>query len=230
MCAASRWAIFRMTFSLGWIPACRSKRCPKPSESTPLADGCCLRFTRLVSGRPASVLRPCCDKDRICRVFRWLSFGSSCRELTELGIELWEFHGINWVFLWCFWPFWACFRLVWTLGSRTRFWRSRWAFRRRLGSFIRGLWVNKKGLSGDFEGFFLEGSGDFVLGLDVVGHGEFVQEIGKIWIGLSAVSFSIAVYAFFKVLDGLWDLFFLKTLSGNLEIDCTGSRKVLNHH
>jgi hypothetical protein len=76
----------------------------------------------------------------------------------------------------------------------------------------------------------LEGSGDFVLGLDVVGHGEFVQEIGKIWIGLSAVSFSIAVYAFFKVLDGLWDLFFLKTLSGNLEIDCTGSRKVLNHH
>ncbi len=76
----------------------------------------------------------------------------------------------------------------------------------------------------------MEGSGDFVLGLDVMGHGEFVEEIGKIGIGLSAVSFAIAVDTFFEVLDGLWDLFLIKTVGRNLEIDGAGSGEVLDHH
>jgi hypothetical protein len=76
----------------------------------------------------------------------------------------------------------------------------------------------------------LEGSGDFVLSLDVMGHGEFVEEIGKIGIRLSAVSFAIAVDTFFEVLDGLWYFFLIKAVSRNLEIDGAGSRKILNHH
>jgi hypothetical protein len=56
----------------------------------------------------------------------------------------------------------------------------------------------------------------------MVSHGEFIEKIGEVGIGLPFVTFSVAVDTFFKVFDGFRHFFLLKTIRRDFKVHMTG--------
>lgn len=64
----------------------------------------------------------------------------------------------------------------------------------------------------------------------MVGHGEFVEQIGEITIWLSLKPLPITINSLLKVLNRFRSLFLLQTIGGYFQVDMTRFREVLHHH
>lgn len=76
----------------------------------------------------------------------------------------------------------------------------------------------------------MEGACDLVLGFEVVGHGELVEEVGEVGVGLAPETLTVAVYTLLQILNSLWRLLLIQTLPRYSQIHMTSLRKVLHHH
>jgi hypothetical protein len=85
-------------------------------------------------------------------------------------------------------------------------------------------------LAYDIYAFFLEGSCELILSFLVMAECKFVDEMGKVVIGLTLVAIPIAVDTFFEIPDGLFGLCLFQTFVTDEQVGAAGLVIVLFHH